>query len=194
MPAIKLDDLDRDELLFLIRHRMPFRASDRDLWRARWEVLLARATVAMEDARTASAAWSVAADARAEPGLSPRAQILQWLNGYLGIREPPPAPGGFPRRAAMLHRNPLPSGAEAALPIRPEHRFFILSTGPSCRARSGSRAPRARASNAGDRTAESCCTSATDDGGTATPAGGVTGMAGAFASSPAPSRSRSWSA
>ena len=70
MPALKLEDLDRDELLFLIRHRMPFRVSDRDLWRARWEILTERATVAMKADHAAASAWSAAALACVAPGLT----------------------------------------------------------------------------------------------------------------------------
>lgn len=83
-PTLRLEDLDRDELLELVRdrglHIRPY-----DLLRARWKISNVRHRAAMDVAAAAWNAWSETVQARLTPGI-PSVEYRR-LNAETAIRE-----------------------------------------------------------------------------------------------------------
>jgi hypothetical protein len=80
-PPIALEDLDRDELLQLIKARLSFNLRPAELWRARWDVLARRALDARERELEAFSAY-VAAFAPMDP-----ASVAQSFADPVAVRE-----------------------------------------------------------------------------------------------------------
>ncbi|MBP2494626.1 hypothetical protein ABID82_005249 [Methylobacterium sp. PvP062] len=80
-PPIAIEDLDREELLQLIKVRLPFNLRPAELWRARWDVLARRALEARERELEAFSAY-VAAFAPIDPS-----SVAQSFVDPIAVRE-----------------------------------------------------------------------------------------------------------